>query len=162
MTPPYLGKYPGIVANNVDPERRGRLQVKVHEVYGSGQSSWALPCVPYAGPDVGFFAIPPIGASIWVEFQQGDPDYPIWTGCFWGPNQSTPGNGLAEVKILKTSAGAIKLSEIQGEASITIETSNGMKIAISSRGIEIDNGQNASIKLSGAQVSINGNALEIT
>ena len=46
-------------------------------------SGWALPAVPYAGDGVGFFMIPPIGASVWIEFEHGDPDYPIWTGCFW-------------------------------------------------------------------------------
>jgi uncharacterized protein involved in type VI secretion and phage assembly len=46
-----------------------------------------MPCTPYAGRDVGFFAIPPVNSNVWVEFEQGDPDYPIWSGCFWGMNE---------------------------------------------------------------------------
>ena len=46
-----------------------------------------MPSVPFAGPKVGFFAIPPVGANVWVEFEAGDTDHPIWSGCFWGPGQ---------------------------------------------------------------------------
>nr|HMP43165.1 phage baseplate assembly protein V [Roseiflexaceae bacterium] len=79
----FFGKYRGKVEQNVDPLQIGRVQVRVPAVLGEGRMSWAMPCVPYAGPGVGMFAIPPVGASVWVEFEGGDPDYPIWSGCFW-------------------------------------------------------------------------------
>ena len=77
----YFGKYRGTVVSNDDPTSRGRLQVTVPNLV---ENTWAMPCVPYAGSGVGFFAIPPVGANVWVEFEGGDPDYPIWSGCFWG------------------------------------------------------------------------------
>ena len=77
----YFGKYRGKVENNVDPSQLGRLQVSVPAVLGSGQNSWAMPCTPYAGSSVGWFALPPVNSDVWVEFEQGDPDYPIWSGC---------------------------------------------------------------------------------
>jgi uncharacterized protein involved in type VI secretion and phage assembly len=157
----FFGKYRGTVANNVDPYRRGRIQVKVPAVYGTGRLSWALPCTPYAGNGAGWFAIPPRDASIWVEFEGGDPDRPIWTGCFWDENESAPDSGLPDVKVLKTSTGKITLNDIQGSGGITIETQNGMKIVIDTHGIEITNGQGASLKLTGNQVSINNGALEV-
>ena len=46
-----------------------------------------MPCAPFAGSGVGFFALPPVGANVWVEFEGGDPDYPIWSGCFWGAGE---------------------------------------------------------------------------
>ena len=60
---------------------------------GTGTQSWAYPSVPYAGLQTGFYAIPPVGANVWVEFEGGDPDHPIWTGCFWGPGEA-PAMGL--------------------------------------------------------------------
>ena len=84
----FFGKYRGTVANNIDPQMMGRVQVSVPSVLGEGQLSWAMPCVPYAGSGVGFFAIPPNGANVWVEFEAGDPDYPIWSGCFWGMGEA--------------------------------------------------------------------------
>lgn len=76
----FFGKYRGKVENNIDPMMMGRVQVSVPAVLGDGGLSWAMPCAPYAGSGVGFFAIPPTGANVWVEFEGGDPDYPIWSG----------------------------------------------------------------------------------
>jgi uncharacterized protein involved in type VI secretion and phage assembly len=118
--------------------------------------------MPYAGPGVGWFAIPPRDASIWVEFEGGDPALPIWTGCFWEETETAPDPGIADVKVLKTTTTTITLNDVQGSAGITIETTNGMRIVMNSSGIEITNGQGASLKMAGNQVSINNGALEVT
>jgi hypothetical protein len=79
----FFGKYRGKVELNLDPLGLGRLQVSVADVMGDGTLAWAMPCLPGAGPGVGIFTIPPVGANVWVEFERGDPDYPIWSGGFW-------------------------------------------------------------------------------
>jgi uncharacterized protein involved in type VI secretion and phage assembly len=157
----FLGKYRGTVANNVDPKQLGRIQVSVPAVYGDGRLNWAMPCVPFAGPQVGFFAIPPIGANVWVEFEMGDPDYAIWTGCFWGPNEVPAKPAIAEIMVLKTKLASITLNDLPAVAGVIIETKAGMKIAIDVTGIEITTGKGASIKLTGPQVSVNNGALEV-
>jgi len=157
----FFGKYRGKVENNIDPMQLGRIQVSVPAVLGEGSMSWAMPCVPYAGPGVGFFAIPPVGANIWVEFEGGDPDYPIWSGCFWGVGEVPALPAIAEMKVLKTDMGTITLNDLPGAGGITIETAAGMKIEINVLGIEISNGQKGSIKLTGPQVSVNEGALEV-
>ncbi len=158
----FFGKYRGTVANNVDPMDQGRLQVNVPAVLGKGGLSWAMPCTPYAGPGVGFFAIPPNGANIWVEFEGGDSDSPIWSGCFWGVKEAPVLPALAGVKTLKTDTCTITVSDLPGVGGVTIETSEGMKIILSASGLEIDNGQGGSIKMQGPQVSVNNGALEVT
>lgn len=158
----YYGKYRGKVENNVDPQQMGRIQVSVPVVLGDGRLSWAMPCVPYAGNQVGFFAIPPVGGNIWVEFEGGDPDYPVWSGCFWGMGEVPAMPATAEMKVLKTDAGTITLNDLPGAGGITIETTTGMKIAITITGIEITNGQGATIQLTGPQISVNQGALEVT
>jgi Type VI secretion system/phage-baseplate injector OB domain len=75
------------VIDDRDPLRQGRLRVEVPEVLGDQTLSWAMPCVPYAGPGVGLLATPPVGANVWVEFEAGMPDRPIWVGCFWGKGE---------------------------------------------------------------------------
>jgi len=137
----------------------GRIQVSVPAVLGEGRASWAMPCVPYAGQGVGFFAIPPEGANVWVEFEGGDPDYPIWSGCFWGRGELPLSPAVPETKVIKTDAATITLDDLAG--GITIETTAGMRISLGSAGLEIENGQGASISLSGPQVSINDGALEV-
>ncbi|MEZ4727622.1 MAG: phage baseplate assembly protein V [Caldilineaceae bacterium] len=81
----YYGKYRGFVVDNVDPEHLGRLTVRVPSVLGEDVvTGWALPCVSYGGAaDQGFLFIPEKKAGVWVEFEEGDLEFPIWTGTFW-------------------------------------------------------------------------------
>jgi len=159
----FFGKYAGTVDKNFDPNGKGRLLVKVPAVFGDG-TVWALPCVPYAGSNVGFFAMPPTGADIWVEFEAGDSNSPIWSGCYWKDDNSAPVSmsPLAEKKkVLKTDSCTLTLDDTTGMGGITIEYGS-LKIEIKTQGIEITNGQGATIKLEGPKVSINGSALEVT
>jgi Type VI secretion system/phage-baseplate injector OB domain len=157
----FFGKYRGQVANNIDPMQLGRIQVSVPAVLGDGQLSWATPCVPYAGSGVGLFAIPPIGANVWVEFEEGDPDYPIWSGCFWGVGEVPALPALAEIKVFKTDGVTLTLNDLPGVGGFTLETLTGQKITVTALGIEINNGQGAVIKLTGPQVSVNNGALDV-
>ena len=159
--PPFHGKFRGKVTDNLDPLMLGRLRVKVPDVYGEEESGWALPASPYAGNGVGLFLIPPTDASVWVEFEHGDPDYPIWAGCFWATGEVPASPGVAEMKVLKTDTATITLNDLPGAGGVTIETQTGMKIKIDATGIEVNNGMGASVKLQGPQVSINDGALEV-
>ena len=157
----FFGKYRGQVANNIDPLQLGRVQVSVPAVLGSGQMSWAMPCVPYGGAGVGFFMIPPVGANIWVEFEGGHPDHPIWTGCFWGIGEVPALPALAEMKVIKTDMATITINDLPGAGGITIEYVTGAKIDITVQGITIDNGMGGSIQMTGPQVSVNNGALDV-
>ena len=157
----FYGKYRGVVSNNNDPNRLGRIRARVPDVLGSEESGWALPSVPYAGNQVGLFLIPPERASVWIEFEHGDPDYPIWTGCFWATNELPLSPATADKKVLKTGAGTITLDDTQGSTSITIETTNNLKLKMNQQGIEISNGSQK-IVISSSSVSIDDGALEVT
>jgi uncharacterized protein involved in type VI secretion and phage assembly len=91
----WYGKFRGVVTDNQDPERLGRLRAVVPDVLGSTPSTWAMPCVPLAGPGMGVWGVPPVGAGVWVEFEQGDPDYPIWVGGWWGSAAEVPVGAIA-------------------------------------------------------------------
>jgi uncharacterized protein involved in type VI secretion and phage assembly len=159
----FYGKHRGTVANNVDPRQLGRLQVVVPTVLGTSRLSWAMPCVPYAGPGVGFFALPPVGASLWVEFEGGDPDHPIWVGGFWEQSSDVPASpAIAEKKVYKTATATLTLDDTPGAGGVTLETTAGMKIVLGVQGIEINDGQGATVKLQGPKTAVNGTALEVT
>lgn len=159
--PPFYGKYRGVVKDNRDPLMLGRLRAEVRDIFGDQESGWALPSVPYAGNGVGLFLIPPTNASVWIEFEHGDPDYPIWTGCFWAVGEVPALPAIAETKVLKTDTATITLNDLPGLSGVTIETQMGMKIAMDITGVTISNGQGASVKLQLAQVSLNDGALEV-
>ena len=165
MTTLYLGKYRGSVANNIDPLQLGRVQISCPAVLGDGQLPWAMPCTPYAGPGVGLFAVPPVGAAVWVEFEGGDPDYPILAGCFWGSGDVPAQPALASTKMLKTDGLTLTINDLPGAGGLTLEVSPPavavpMKIALSSSGIEISTG-NASVRLDPISVTVNDGALKV-
>ena len=158
---PFHGKFRGIVTDNRDPNSLGRVRAKVPDVLGENESGWALPSMPYAGDGVGLFLLPPVNAWVWIEFEHGDPDYPVWTGCFWTDGQVPASPATPEIKILKTDGATITIDDTPGSGGVKIETTDGAKITLDSTGITIDDGQGATISLSGPQVSINDDALEI-
>jgi len=158
----YYGKYRGKVENNVDPQLIGRIQVSCPAVLGSGRMSWAMPSAPYAGSGVGLFAIPPNGANVWVEFEGGNADFPIWSGCFWALGDLPPDVAVPQKKVFKTDNATLTLSDLPGPlGGVTIETKDGKKITMNTLSIEITDGK-WSIKLTPASVSINNGALEVT
>ncbi len=159
--PTFYGKYRGIVTDNDDPNGLGRIRVKVQDVLGDQESGWALPALPYAGNGVGLYLIPPTNAFVWVEFEHGDPDYPVWTGCFWGASDTVPASPAGpDMKVLKTNICTITINDSDSDSSVTIETQDGMKMVMNTEGIEISNGDNK-ITLSSASVSVNDGALEV-
>jgi uncharacterized protein involved in type VI secretion and phage assembly len=166
MNGAFYGKYRGVVTDINDPLQTGRVRARVPDVMGDEETGWALPAMPFGGDGMGFFALPKVGAGVWIEFEHGDPDYPIWSGCWFGSTAEIPPILLAppyKKFLIKTEGGnSVLLDDTPGTGGITLETSGGQKIVVSATGIEIDNGQGASIKLSGPQVSINGGALEVT
>jgi hypothetical protein len=168
----FYGKYRGTVIENIDPEQMGRILAQVPDVLGLTPSSWALPCVLSAGIQAGVFVVPPIGSGVWIEFEQGNPDYPIWTGGFWGLPADVPALALVPPAIppgqnivLQTSGqSAIIVSDsapTPASGGIVLRSVSGAMIVVNETGIYIQNGQGASITLVGPTVDINLGALTV-
>lgn len=161
----FYGKYRGIVRDINDPLQTFRITASVPDIFGEDESGWAMPCFPFGADGMGFFALPKVGSGVWIEFEHGDPDYPIWTGCFVGSLAEVPPALLAppykKVLIMTEGGNSITLDDTPGIGGITLETSGGQKIVMSSTGLEIDNGMGAKITMVGPQISINNGALEV-
>lgn len=138
------GKHRGTVADVSDPLRLGRIAVMVPSV-AHERRIWALPCFPSPA----LVLIPPVGSDVWVEFESGDVDRPIWTGCFF--------SDLAQVP-----DAASRASSDQTAGGVVIATQWGAFIAIDDHQLTIANGKGASITLEGPTVSINHDALSVT
>jgi uncharacterized protein involved in type VI secretion and phage assembly len=104
----YYGKYRGYVTDNDDPDKRGRVRVLVPSILGDAETGWAEPVLPFGGiKDAGLFLVPPPKAIVWIEFEEGDIDRPLWTGARWIPG-TTSGDaavGPRERFVLQTPAG---------------------------------------------------------
>lgn len=165
----YYGKYRGVVLDNVDPMQMGRIQAMVPDVPSLLPGSWCLPCVPAAGPQAGMLVVPSIGAGVWIEFEHGDPDYPIWTGCFWGSAAELPAlallspPGMSSLVFQTTLQNGILVNDLPGPTGgIVLKSATGAFISVSDVGIYISNGQGATITLIGPTVAINEAALVVT
>jgi uncharacterized protein involved in type VI secretion and phage assembly len=129
----HLGKYRGLVTANDDPLKQGRIEVKVPAVLGQ-KTLWALPCVAYAGPDVGLLMLPPVGASVWVEFEAGDRSHPIWAGCFWAEGE-LPADADPQTAVLRTPGATLRISH---DGVVEIETTAGTKLVLSGSEIKLE------------------------
>ncbi len=162
----FFGKYRGIVSDVDDPLFIGRIKAKVPDVLGDDESGWALPCAPSGGSGMGFFALPSKNAMVWIEFEQGDPDFPIWTGCFWGGVSDVPPDLMVpapykKVMLVTEGGTSLTLDDTPGTGGIVLATAHGQKISLSPTGITIDNGQGAKITMMATKVSVNDGALEV-
>lgn len=187
----HYGKYRGFVADNQDPQKLGRVRPKVPGLFGNEILDWALPCLPFGGlQGQGFFTVPEAEAQIWVEFEGGDRDRPVWTGTFWqaqghapqdpdgaDPEPSTrlyvtpKGHTLlledaddAERIHLKHSAGATL--DMNKDGTIALTDAGGatltMDAANNSLVVEDANGNTLTLNSSGTTVEdANGNKIEM-
>lgn len=164
----YFGKYRGLVIDNIDQLQTGRLMVQVPDVSNVLPTSWAMPCLPFAGIQSGFYAVPEIGSTVWVEFERGNPDYPVWTGCFWETAAQVPAlalaapPGLQQIVIQTVGQNTLLISDVPGPTGgILLKASTGALISVSDTGITISNGQGATILMTGPSVTVNEGALEV-
>ena len=161
----FYGKYRGTVVNNIDPLQIGRIQASVPDV-SVIPGTWAMPCLPIAGKQEGVFMVPQIGAGVWVEFEQGNPDYPIWVGGFWGAAAEVPALALVppaippgqNIVVQTTAQNAVVLSDSPPtpvSGGIVLKSTTGAMIVVNDSGIYIQNGKGASITLIGPTVTVN-------
>ncbi|MDH5552566.1 MAG: phage baseplate assembly protein V [Nitrosomonas sp.] len=156
----YYGKYRGFVTDNRDPETRGRMKLRVPTVLGDQETGWALPCLPFGGlANQGFFMIPEVDAQVWVEFEEGNLDHPIWVGVFWQQSSDTPEEAALEeptTRILRTPSGhVLQFDDLSGQEQFRLAHPAGAEMTINPQGtVELEDA-------SGAKLTMDAEANEI-
>jgi uncharacterized protein involved in type VI secretion and phage assembly len=168
----YYGMYRGTVTSNVDPEQRGRLLVNVPDVLTQIPSTWAEPCLPLAGPEgpgMGSFFLPPLDSGVWVGFEYGDPNRPVWIGCRWTETNSVPDMALEGLPtspniVLQTlGQNAIVISDLPGpEGGIILQSAAGVSLIVNDTGIYLTCGSATVTLVQAGTVTINDGALLVT
>jgi len=135
----HYGKYRGTVTDNQDPRKQARIKAKVPEILGDVDSGWATPCAPYAGDQIGAYAVPAKDAGVWIEFEAGDASRPIWSGCWWPanklPNDEAGTAATPDVKMTRSEQGLIVALHDDSQ-TIVVSDSNAANILK----IEVQNG----------------------
>lgn len=155
----FYGKYRGTVT---EVGTDGRIKAKVPAVLGEQATGWCMPCLPYAGRDVGIAFLPEENAGVWIEFEGGDVSYPIWVGCYWHDDEK-PRRVAPKVKVIKTKDHEIVLDD--NDHSITITDSNDSRITLDADGIAIVRGKDGpkgKVMVTEGKVSTNDGAMEVT
>jgi Type VI secretion system/phage-baseplate injector OB domain len=138
----YYGKYSGDVTDNEDAEQMGRIKVKVPTMFGADREVIARPCFPTA-----HFYVPPVGAKVWVEFEAGDPSYPLYVGI-WYPTGTVPPQAAVtppDNRVIQTPSGhTIELMDKEGEEKIVIRHKDNSFISLDKTGSVLVSNKNGS------------------
>jgi hypothetical protein len=152
-------KHRGVVVDNVDPLAMGRLRVDVPELF-DGQPRFALPATPYAGDGVGFCMLPPVGAGVWVDFEQGDVNRPVWSGCFWQPGEPPPEIDQPGATFIKTETTSLVMNESAGQAAFTLQAI-AASVTAQPGAMNLESTA-ARVELTPAAVNINDEGIKVT
>lgn len=163
----YYGLYDATVLSNIDPYNLGRITVEAPSVGGVTPSTWVRPCLPFTGKQMGAFMVPQVGAHVWIQFEAGDPDRPVWMGGHWELGE-VPALALAGVPanpniVLQSMLqNTLVISDLPGPTGgIMLKSTTGATIIVNDTGIYIQNGKGASIIMTGPTVTINNGALVV-
>ena len=143
----YYGKYRAIVVDINDPEQRGRIRVMCPKVLGKAKSGWCEPCIPVAYDFGGDFALPKISEFVWVEFESGDVNKPVYTGGLWSKSKSPSATYNEKERLITWGKCKLEMNE---------DTST-LKISVGSSAITITEN---SIQMASPSVTVNGKAVQ--
>lgn len=134
----FYSIYRGEVADNNDPENSGRLLVKVPQVYDfEVYEYWANPIGIYSGFKKGFFFLPNVGDMVWVQFENGDPAYPVWQYGWWRNEHEIPTGAKPDINIIQTEGGN-RIIMNDTDKVIKIEDPHGHVITLNEKGVSIE------------------------
>jgi uncharacterized protein involved in type VI secretion and phage assembly len=153
----FFGKYRGSVTE-VDAQTL-RIKAQVPSVLKDKPSGWCEPCVPYAGPSVGFVMLPEVGSGVWIEFEGGDPSLPIWVGCYWREGEIPP-DADADIKAIYVKTGSLAFDN--NGSTVTLQDASQHTAVIDSNGVTLTGGSAGKVAVGSSSVSVNDGALEVS
>jgi uncharacterized protein involved in type VI secretion and phage assembly len=162
----------GVVTNNQDPEKMGRVKVKFPWLSDADESNWARVAAPMAGNARGFYFLPEVDDEVLVAFEHGDARFPYVVGALWNGTDAPPednGDGKNNVRVIKSRSGhVIRLTDEDGKEkieiidkseknSIVIDTSKNTLTITTDKDIVFSAAQ-GSIKLDAQKIEIKSSA----
>jgi hypothetical protein len=153
----HFGKYRGLV-REIDNDLC-RIKATVPAIYDEEDSPWAMPCLPFAGPQHGLVLLPEVGDGVWIEFEAGDISRPIWSGCWFADGQRPSPDG-EKARLLATSAGHQILIDEDGD-TITLKHPGGAEITLGSSGITLSMSP-CKLEITTSEINLNNGMVKVT
>ena len=155
----YYGKYGGVVIDNDDPSQLARLKVRVPALMQDAEIGWARPALPFAGPGHGHVMVPEVDAMVWVEFEAGNLDQPIWSGCFYAENQSAPEPTAPGARVVVTPKGHQVVLDDDGD-KLLVAHAGGATLEMTATEITLSIGASKMV-MSNTAITFNDGVLKI-
>jgi hypothetical protein len=156
----YFGKYRGIVTSVNDPNNQCRIKARVEGLLNGEETGWALPVAPFAGNGHGMVMLPAVGSGVWIEFEAGQLNAPLWSGAWWAEGQRPDPQG-AKVRVIVSEKGhKVILDDEKNELKLVHGSSSGPEITLSDNEIVLTCGA-CEIKISNDNISLNNGQIKI-
>jgi hypothetical protein len=166
----FNGIYKGAVVSNIDPNKVGRLLVRVQDVLGA-TPFWAEPATPLAGLSSGMYVVPLPNSGVWVSFVNGDPDRPVYTGFWRGGVGEVPAAasaappGTPQIVLGTPTQNYVVISDMPGPSGgilLQLHGPAGPYIKLYEGGVEIGaSAAGPTIKVTPAGIDIGNGALTV-
>jgi hypothetical protein len=154
----YYGKYRGIVTDVADPENRCRIRATVPAVLGEHPCGWAMPALPWAGNGHGVVMLPAIGSGVWIEFEAGRLNNPIWSGAWWAAGQRPEPQGDAVRVVVSEQGHRIVIDDEANE--LIISHGGGPSITLTASEIVLACG-GCELRVGTQDISMNGGLVKV-
>ena len=159
----YYGVYPAVVDDNQDPDKQGRVLVRLPwspDAGGGAYKAWARLATTMAGGKRGTWLVPDPGDEVLVGFHDGDPRWPYVIGALWNGKDDPPqamqaGNNVKS--IVSRSGIRITLDDTDGAVTLTLETPGGQQVSLADGGAQVtvqdSNGNSCQLAPSGITIT---------
>jgi hypothetical protein len=154
----YFGKYRGIVTDVDDPNNQCRIRATVPAVLGEHACGWAMPAAPFAGDGHGVVMLPKVGSGVWIEFEAGRLDNPIWSGAWWASGERPDPQGAAVRVIVSENGHKLILDDESDE--VTLVHGSGPEIKMTATEIVLSCGA-CEIKITNENISLNNGLIKV-
>jgi uncharacterized protein involved in type VI secretion and phage assembly len=161
------GVVTGVVAENLDPEALGRVQVAFTDPRLGG-SAWARVATPMAGDGRGVYLLPEVGDHVLVAFEHGDRRSPFVVGALWGENEEPPErneDGRNNKRTIRSRSGhLIRLDDTEGAEKVeVVDSTGGASVVLDSaaRTITVEAQGDLTIRSKGGTLRLEGLRIEI-
>jgi len=159
----FFGKYRGVVTNIDDPNNQCRIKARLEDPLQGQETGWALPVAPFAGDGHGMVMLPKVGSGVWIEFEAGQLQNPIWSGGWWASGQRPDPQG-EQVRVIVSEHGhKLILDDAQDELRLVHGSSteaSPLEIKLTGSDIVLSCGL-CEIKISADNISLNNGQIKI-